>query len=190
MILAQPVNPRGLSPSFGLQNPPCCLGQHVVDPGHAARMAILSGTMGDLRLIMLATAVVYGAIEAELPQAPAISRALFTARRGQAKDIADEISAFSIISPAYDLFESRADEIAGLVVLAQSSAEQFSEYPKAVDALGKLFSTASDVQSRIEAATRPSPDRHEAKRASFIVPAMLTGALVAVLGTAFYLSRR
>ena len=185
MIFAQSVNPRGLSPSY------VGLGQFVVDPVAACRTAIQSGTMGDVRFLMLNAALIYHSIIRAFG-GRGVS-ALFQERLAQIDAIADEAGAVAVNLPANVPFGSRIDQICAMIALAQTDAAQFSASPGVADALEKLFKAAGIVQTRIEAATRPRPPEPEPEPSparSIIIPAMLTGALIAVIGTAYYLSRR
>lgn len=190
MILAQPVNPHGLSPSFAHG-----LGQFVVHPVGACRDAILSGTMGDVRLLMLGAALIYHEIDLALLStgAPKAVRAIFTQRRQQAEAAAAEAGKVASNLPAKVPLGDRVDQFCAVIQLAQTDAIQFSTQSGVKAALDKLFVAAQEIQSRIEATTRPvpaEPEPDKPKGRSIVVPAMLTGALVAVLGLSYYFYRR
>ncbi len=188
MIFAQPVNPRGLSPGYGL-------GQFVVDPTVACRAAILHGTMGDVGLLMFAAGGIYREINLSLLaiSAPGSVRKTFTQKLDQITAVIDETQQFAANLPAKSLFENRVDQLCAMITQAQAAGIQFKAHANVNAALDKLFETAAGVQSRIEAATRPvppSPEDNGNGKSSIIVPALLTGALLAVVGAAYYVYRR
>ena len=113
----------------------------------------------------------------------------FLAKARLMQGIATEASGHASGTPARGIFGDRAEMICAAIAQADSDADQFPGSAPVRQARAELFSFSEGILDRIARGELPSVESSLTK-SNLLVPAMFTGALLLVIGGAFYFAGR